>query len=40
MSGYAQPVFGATGTIEDGVILIEKPFTESVLLERLREALR
>jgi hypothetical protein len=39
MSGYAQPVLGAQGTLEEGVILVSKPFSESDLLGRIREAL-
>jgi PAS domain S-box-containing protein len=39
MSGYAQPVLGAQGTLEEGVILVSKPFSESDLLGRVREAL-
>jgi PAS domain S-box-containing protein len=39
MSGYAQPMLGASGTLEAGVVLIEKPFTGPVLLARVREVL-
>ena len=39
MSGYAQPILGDDGTLEDGVLLIEKPFTESVLLAKVDHAL-
>ena len=39
MSGYAQPVLGAHGTLEEGVTLVEKPFSERTLLARVREVL-
>ena len=39
MSGYAQPVLASEGTLDDGVTLVEKPFSEPVLLERVREVL-
>jgi PAS domain S-box-containing protein len=39
MSGYAQPVLASQGTLDPGVILVEKPFSESTLLERIREVL-
>jgi two-component system, cell cycle sensor histidine kinase and response regulator CckA len=39
MSGYAQPSLGPGGGLEPGVVLIEKPFTEPVLLARVREVL-
>jgi PAS domain S-box-containing protein len=39
MSGYAQPMLGDSGTLEEGVLLIEKPFTEPVLLDRVEQAL-
>jgi PAS domain S-box-containing protein len=39
MSGYAQPVLASQGTLEPGVILVEKPFSEVALLRRVREAL-
>ncbi len=39
MSGYAQPVLGAQGTLEAGVTLLEKPFSEPTLLTRVREVL-
>jgi hypothetical protein len=35
MSGYAQPVLASRGTLDEGVALIEKPFTESALLNRI-----
>ncbi len=37
MSGYAQPVLGAT--LGDGYALLEKPFSEQQLLAKLRDAL-
>jgi PAS domain S-box-containing protein len=40
MSGYAQPMLGDGGILEDGVILLEKPFTEPVLLAKVELALR
>jgi PAS domain S-box-containing protein len=39
MSGYAHPVLASQGTLEAGVTLIEKPFTESALLTKIREVL-
>jgi CheY-like chemotaxis protein len=39
MSGYAEPMLGDSGTLEPGVVLMEKPFTEPVLLARVREVL-
>jgi nitrogen-specific signal transduction histidine kinase/CheY-like chemotaxis protein len=39
MSGYAHPVLASQGTLAAGVRLIEKPFSESALLARVREAL-
>lgn len=39
ISGYAQPVLGAHGTLEPGVALLEKPFTERALLAKVREVL-
>jgi CheY-like chemotaxis protein len=39
ISGYAQPVLGAHGTLEPGVALLEKPFTERTLLAKVREVL-
>jgi CheY-like chemotaxis protein len=40
MSGYAQPMVEDGGTLEDGVLLLEKPFTEHVLLDGVEHALR
>jgi hypothetical protein len=39
MSGYAQPVLGSHGNLEDGVTLVEKPFTEPTLLAKVRDVL-
>jgi CheY-like chemotaxis protein len=39
MSGYAQPILGDDGTLEDGVLLVEKPFTEPGLLGMVNQAL-
>jgi PAS domain S-box-containing protein len=39
MSGYAEPMLGDSGSLEPGVVLMEKPFTEPVLLARVREVL-
>jgi signal transduction histidine kinase len=39
MSGYAQPVIGAMGDIAGGREIIDKPFTEAALLDRLRALL-
>jgi len=39
MSGYAQPVLAAQGTLEPGVALLEKPFTAGDLLSAVRKQL-
>jgi PAS domain S-box-containing protein len=39
MSGYAQPVLAAQGTLDDGVTLVAKPFAEGTLLESLQRKL-
>jgi CheY-like chemotaxis protein len=39
MSGYAQPVLASQGTLDPGVSLVEKPFSESTLLDRIRDTL-
>jgi CheY-like chemotaxis protein len=39
MSGYAQPLLGASRTLEPGVVLLEKPFTEPTLLALVRRVL-
>jgi PAS domain S-box-containing protein len=36
MSGYAQPVLASQGTLDPGVTLVEKPFSEPALLDRIR----
>jgi PAS domain S-box-containing protein len=40
MSGYAEPVLTDNGTLPDGVVMVEKPFTSRELLERIRAVLR
>ncbi|MEV1289525.1 PAS domain S-box protein [Micromonospora sp. NPDC049679] len=39
MSGYSQGVLGPRQALEDGVTLIEKPFTEATLLSKISAAL-
>jgi PAS domain S-box-containing protein len=39
MSGYAEPMLGDTGALDPGILLLEKPFTESTLLAKVGEAL-
>ncbi len=39
MSGYAAPMLASQGALDPGVILVEKPFTEPVLLRHVREVL-
>jgi hypothetical protein len=39
MSGYTQGLLGEKGVLEPGVHLIEKPFSEAVLLAKLHEVL-
>lgn len=39
MSGYAQTILGDGGTLADGVLLLEKPFTEAALLGKVEQAL-
>jgi PAS domain S-box-containing protein len=39
MSGYAQPVLTSQGTLQPGVALIEKPFTQTELLKMVRSVL-
>jgi CheY-like chemotaxis protein len=39
MSGYAQPVLASQGTLDEGVHLVEKPFSEAELITRVREVL-
>ncbi|HTW41854.1 MAG TPA: PAS domain S-box protein [Solirubrobacteraceae bacterium] len=40
MSGFAQPILDSTELLEDGVQLIEKPFSAPELLAKLAEVLR
>jgi signal transduction histidine kinase/CheY-like chemotaxis protein len=39
MSGYAQPVLTENGTLQDGVTIVEKPFTSRELLYRIHTLL-
>lgn len=39
MSGYAQPVLASQGTLDPGVVLLEKPFTAEDLLRAVRHRL-
>jgi PAS domain S-box-containing protein len=39
MSGYAHPVLASNGTLDTGVTLLEKPFTEAALLAKARKVL-
>jgi PAS domain S-box-containing protein len=39
MSGYAQPVLASQGTLDPGVTLVEKPFSETRLLQKIRDIL-
>ncbi len=39
MSGYAQPVLDTHGALDPQVEIIEKPFSENILLSRARQAL-
>jgi PAS domain S-box-containing protein len=39
MSGYARPVLASQGTLEDGVALLEKPFSAEDLLSAVRKRL-
>jgi len=39
MSGYARPVLAEQGTLEEGVELVEKPFSEHQLLVKVRQVL-
>ena len=39
MSGYAQPVLASAGTLDPGVVLLEKPFTAADLLRAVRHRL-
>jgi PAS domain S-box-containing protein len=39
MSGYAEPVLSNKGTLEPGIVLVEKPFSEATLLAQVRDVL-
>jgi CheY-like chemotaxis protein len=39
MSGHAHPVLTTQGRLDPGVVLLEKPFSEQILLAAVREAL-
>ena len=39
MSGYTYNVFAETGTLEDGLSFLQKPFTPKALTQKVREAL-
>jgi hypothetical protein len=39
MSGYAQAVIGPMGDLSAGHQIIDKPFTEATLLQRVRQLL-
>ena len=39
MSGYAQPVLDANANVPEGMVLLEKPFTEQGLPAKVRVAL-
>jgi len=39
MSGYAEPVLSNKGTLEPGITLVEKPFSEATLLDHVRQVL-
>ena len=39
MSGYAHPVLASQGTLDPAVALLPKPFTETALLDKIREVL-
>jgi FixJ family two-component response regulator len=39
MSGYTDDVIAQRGVLEPGTLLLEKPFTATALLERVRGAL-
>ncbi len=39
MSGYAEPMLASQGALDPGLILVEKPFTEAVLLHHVRQVL-
>jgi len=39
MSGYAEPVLSNKGTLDPGIVLVEKPFSEATLLRQVRGVL-
>ncbi len=39
MSGYAEPMLASQGALDPGLSLVEKPFTEAVLLQHVRQVL-
>jgi CheY-like chemotaxis protein len=39
MSGYAPPVLPDGGSFEDGILLVDKPFSAASLLQKVSEAL-
>ena len=39
MSGYAHPVLTSQGTLDPGVVLIDKPFTEAGLIAKVQQVL-
>jgi PAS domain S-box-containing protein len=39
MSGYARPILASKGTLEEGVTLLEKPFSGPLLTAKVREVL-
>jgi hypothetical protein len=39
MSGYAQPILASQGTLPPGLAIVEKPFSEPDLVQRVREVL-
>ncbi len=39
MSGYAQPILASRGTLDPGIMLIEKPFGRAELLAAVRHQL-
>ncbi len=39
MSGYARPILDSQGALDPGVDLLEKPFAQTTLLSRVRQAL-
>jgi PAS domain S-box-containing protein len=40
MSGYAQTILGDGGALADGLLLVEKPFTEAMLLAKVEQAIQ